>query len=119
MLTLRDEVLPLFRLSQILKLGAGTKSSIKNASDCIAIIVNSRKEPFAILVDDIIRQQQIVIKKLGPEIRVQKGLTGSAILGDGKPALILDLNDLVEKNLGASGSQNSTRGLGGVAAQAA
>jgi len=37
-----------------------------------------------------------VIKKLGDEIRVQKGLAGSAILGDGKPALILDLNELME-----------------------
>lgn len=112
MLTLRDQVLPLLRLSGLLKMGA-TK---REAHQAIAIIVNTRHEPFAVLVDDIIRQQQIVIKKLGPEIRVQKGLTGSAILGDGKPALILDLNDLVDKtNVNAAGGT----GLGPTVAQAA
>jgi two-component system chemotaxis sensor kinase CheA len=93
MLSLRDSVIPLFRLNQLLKNGSHTKD--RPANESIAIIVNSRTQPFAVLVDDIIRQQQIVIKKLGPEIRNQKGLTGSAILGDGKPSLILDLNDLV------------------------
>lgn len=106
MLALRDKVIPLFRLSGLLKIGAKPKD--REAHESIAIIVNSRKEPFAILVDDIIRQQQIVIKKLGPEVRVQKGLTGSAILGDGKPALILDLNDLAEKSAApAAGAPSS------------
>lgn len=107
MLNLRDATLPLLRLSHILRLG-NTKNQ-KEASQSIAIIVNSRKQPFAVLVDDILRQQQIVIKKLGAEIRTQKGLTGSAILGDGKPAMILDLNDLMEGMLvgGKSSSQRS------------
>lgn len=108
MLTLRDQVLPLLRLSGLLKTGGGKR----DAHQSIAIIANTRKEPFAVLVDDIIRQQQIVIKKLGPEIRVQKGLTGSAILGDGKPALILDLNDLVEKtNVSSAGGTGLGHGM--------
>jgi two-component system chemotaxis sensor kinase CheA len=104
MLSLRDHVIPLFRLSQVLKTSGLPSSKERPHNECIAIIVNNRKQPFAMLVDDIIRQQQIVIKKLGPEIRNQKGLTGSAILGDGKPALILDLNDLVEKLAVGSGA---------------
>jgi two-component system chemotaxis sensor kinase CheA len=108
MLALRDQVIPLFRLSHVLKNGGGSKE--REAHSCIAIIVNARKQPFAVLVDDIIRQQQIVIKKLGSEIRNQKGLTGSAILGDGKPALILDLNDLVEKQMSAGQSGGMTMG---------
>lgn len=43
-------------------------------------------------MDDILHQQQVVIKKLGDEIKNQKGFMGSSILGDGRPALYLGLN---------------------------
>jgi two-component system chemotaxis sensor kinase CheA len=99
MLNLRDITIPLFRLSMMLR---APNAKLTDATQSIAIIVNSRKQPFAVLVDDILRQQQIVIKKLGAEIRIQKGLAGSAILGDGKPALILDLNDLLEQSLSSA-----------------
>lgn len=102
MLNLRENTLPLFRLSTILKTHHSAPRAQKEAWNSIAIIANSRRQPFAVLVDDILRQQQIVIKKLGAEIRMQKGLAGSAILGDGKPALILDLNDLMDHVLGQS-----------------
>lgn len=108
MLNLRESTIPLIRLSHILRMG-----NVKNqreTTQSIAIIVNSRRQPFAILVDDILRQQQIVIKKLGAEIRTQKGLAGSAILGDGKPALILDLNDLME-NMVTSAKNSGPRTL--------
>ena len=95
MLNLRDLTLPLYRLSSLLKMPNSKVS--KDTTQSIAIIVHSRRQSFAVLVDDILRQQQIVIKKLGAEIRTQKGLAGSAILGDGKPALIVDLNDLWEQ----------------------
>ena len=94
MLNLRETVMPIIKLSALLRQSNPSK---KESWESIAIIVNSRRSPFAIVVDDIIRQQQIVIKKLGAEIKTQKGLAGSAILGDGKPALILDLNDLMER----------------------
>ncbi len=42
----------------------------------------------------ISHQQQVVIKKLGDEIKNQKGFMGSSILGDGRPAFILDLIEL-------------------------
>jgi two-component system, chemotaxis family, sensor kinase CheA len=112
MLNLRDQVLPLLRLSHMLKAvtvssRAQADANLRPAWQSIAIIVNSRKAPFAVLVDDIIRQQQIVIKKLGAEIRVQKGMAGSAILGDGRPALILDLNDLLERIQSTQGGTQS------------
>lgn len=110
MLNLRGQVLPLVRLSSLLKVGTGGKKE-REPSESIAIIVNSRKHVFAVLVDDILRQQQIVIKKLGAEIRVQKGLTGSAILGDGKPSLILDLNDLMEVMTGSQGKGGGIRAI--------
>lgn len=87
-LLLRGENIPLIRLAKLL----GRKSE----KEKIAIIIHSQQTSFAVLVDDILGQYQIVIKKLGPEIQHLKGYSGTAILGDGKPALILELPDLVQ-----------------------
>lgn len=90
-LHLRGESIPLYRLGDIL--GSPNKSK----TDGIAIVVRTHEKPFAILVDDILGQQQVVIKALGKELRNIKGFSGSAILGNGRPALILELHDLVSK----------------------
>jgi two-component system chemotaxis sensor kinase CheA len=89
-LKIRGEVLPLFRISKAL----GRNVKEKKVNDQIAIIVNSEHRNFAVLVDDILHQQQVVIKKIGEEITNQKGFMGSSILGDGRPAFILDLIEL-------------------------
>ena len=54
--------------------------------------------PFGVIVNDISAVQQIVIKKLGRELAYLDGYTGSAILGDGRPALILNLPQIVQKH---------------------
>ena len=90
-LLLRGENLPLYRLSTILN----WKREEKTAEDGIAIVVRAAGDPFCILVDDIIGQHQVVIKKLGQEMQHLKGFSGSSILGDGKPALILELSELI------------------------
>lgn len=93
MLCLRGESLPLYFLSTLL----GKKPS-KPASECIAIVCrHARAAPFSVLVDDILGQHQVVIKKLGQEHQQLKGFSGSAILGDGKPSLILELLELAAR----------------------
>jgi len=89
-LKLRGEVIPLFKISKALQ----RNMKEKPIHEQIAIIVNNEEKSFAVLVDDILHQQQVVIKKLGDEIKNQKGFMGSTILGDGRPALILDLIEL-------------------------
>ncbi len=90
--TLRGENLPLYRLSHLL----GNKVvSQKAVTDSIAIVVRASGHAFAVLVDDIIGQNQVVIKQLGDEYRDLRGFSGSAILGDGRAALILELPELV------------------------
>ena len=91
-LLLRGENLPVVRLSQAL----GKKKTAKSTLEQIAIIIRTQGNPFAALVDDVIGQHQVVIKKLGSEIQHLRGYSGSAILGDGKPALILELGDLMK-----------------------
>jgi two-component system, chemotaxis family, sensor kinase CheA len=89
-LLLRGENLPVYRLSKIL----GGKQA---DSEQIAIIVRTEAKPFAFLVDDILGQHQVVIKKIGAELASLKGFSGSAILGDGRPALILEMPELVRE----------------------
>ena len=74
-LKLRGEVIPLFRISKALQRNVTEKP----LNDQIAIIVNSNDSSFAVLVDDILHQQQVVIKKLGEEIKNQKGFMGSTM----------------------------------------
>jgi two-component system chemotaxis sensor kinase CheA len=96
-LILRGENMPIFKLSELL--GAPPAKTNVNS---IAIVVRTLEQPFAVFVDDIIGQQQVVVKALGQELRHVKGFSGSAILGNGRPALILELSDLVTKIKGGS-----------------
>lgn len=89
-LKLRGQVIPMFKIGSALQ----RPHKEKSVHEQIAIIVNSEEKNFAVLVDDILHQQQVVIKKLGGEIKNQKGFMGSSILGDGRPAFILDLFEL-------------------------
>lgn len=91
-LLLRGENMPVYDLAQCI----GRSHSYKKITDSICIIVRTMDKPFAILIDDIIGQHQVVIKKLGPEYAHIKGFSGSAILEDGKPAIILELGDLIK-----------------------
>lgn len=90
-LLLRGENLPIYRLANLLN-----KKSQSAADNSIAIVIRTGKEPFALLVDDIIGQYQVVIKQLGPELQNLKGFSGSTILGDGRPSLIIEPLDLVK-----------------------
>jgi two-component system chemotaxis sensor kinase CheA len=92
-LLLRGENLPLYRLNVLL----GRKKAVaKAAHEQIAMVIRYAGQPFAVLVDDILGQQQVVIKEVGSEIQNLSWMSGSAILGDGKPAIIIEMNELVK-----------------------
>ncbi len=94
-LNLRGETLPLLSLNYILK----RSSREVQPEEQIAIIVKQSDGSCAFLVDDIFSQQQIVIKKLGDEIKNKQGFMGSSILGDGLPAIILDLHEIANHSV--------------------
>lgn len=93
-LLLRGENLPLFDLSQVLKRKPSAREKIQKT----AIVIRTMEQPYAILVDDILSRNQVVIKQLGKEAQHLRGFSGSTILGDGKPSLILELDDLISRN---------------------
>ena len=93
-LLLRGENLPLYRLGDFF----GLKNQ-NRPEEMIAMVVRTGPSPFAVLVDDIWGQYQVVIKQLGPELTDLKGVSGTTILGDGCPALILEPQDLIKRKL--------------------
>jgi two-component system chemotaxis sensor kinase CheA len=106
-LLLRGENIQLFDLGQMM----GKRPDRYTGSDAIAIIIRTMSKPYAIVVDDILGRYQVVTKQLGSEVQNLKGISGSTILGDGKPALILEVDDLVK-------AQNRA-GINGAAAKTA
>ena len=86
---LRDEVLPLFSLSQDM--------GQRDQKEMIAIVVRSNSHVFAVALEDVLRQQQVVVKPPTPETAGRPGVMGTTILGDGRPALIIDLLDMYGK----------------------
>jgi two-component system chemotaxis sensor kinase CheA len=102
-LNLRGKVLPVRKISGLLKIEDATKG----IEEQIVIIAKSKNGLIAVAVADIIQQQQVVIKKIGNEIKDQNGFMGSSILGDGKPAFIVDIDDLCSVNSKASNGQKA------------
>lgn len=95
-ISIRGETMPVFRLSRLLKQLGNTQEEKPLQQMNALVIRNSSQEAVAIMVDQLVSQQQVVIKQLSAEVRGMKGIMGSAILGDGKPALILDLAELTK-----------------------
>lgn len=93
-LMLRGENMPIYKLGDFFG-----KRSTKEVNEMIAMVVRTGPKPFALLVDDVLGLSQVVVKQLGPEIRGFKGVSGCTILGDGKPALIIEPSELVKRKL--------------------
>lgn len=90
--TYHDEVLQILYLDRLFNLDC-TNSDV---SDKILCVFESEYGRFCIVLDEIIGQQQVVIKSLGERLQGLKGVSGGAILSDGRVGLILDVNGLVE-----------------------
>ncbi len=88
---LRGEMIPITRLNHILDLNDETPNSWESTLICI----ESEKGKYALLVDDLVGRQQVVIKTLGPALSKITELSGSAIMGTGDIALILNMEELV------------------------
>jgi len=91
MLNLAGELVPLFRLHRLF----AVPGAEEDATRAVAVIVEDEGRKAAILVDEILGKQQIVIKTLGDGLRGVQGLAGGAIMPDGTVGLILDVSALV------------------------
>lgn len=90
-INLRGSVIPLIRLDQILDLEA----KAEEPESLVVVIVKKGDKQAGLVIDNLIGQQEIVIKPLGKYIYIHKMFSGATILGDGDVALIIDANTLV------------------------
>lgn len=88
---LRGTVIPLIRLSEKLDI----ESSKSPDENLVVVIVKKGENLAGLVVDELMGQQEIVIKSLGKYISKCKIISGATILGDGEVALILDANALI------------------------
>jgi len=90
LLLVRDQywpVLPLYRAMQI-------EPQFTETHRGIAVLVEANKHRFALFVDGLVGQQQVVIKSLEQHYKRVQGVAGATIMGDGSVALILDVESL-------------------------
>jgi len=90
---LRDEYIPIIRLCDLF----GTKSGKKNLEDGLLIVVEVDGQHHGLFVDELLAQQQVVIKSLESNFTHIQGIAGATILGDGKVALIIDIPGLIQR----------------------
>ena len=90
-INLRGTVIPLIRLDQILDV----ESAAQDLESLTVVIVKKGDKQAGLVVDNLIGQQEVVIKSIGSYINCSKIISGATILGDGEIALILEVNTLV------------------------
>ncbi|MFO1459854.1 MAG: chemotaxis protein CheA [Verrucomicrobiota bacterium] len=93
--SVRGHLTPLLRLGAFL----GMPARAVEPEDGIIVVVESGDAARAVLVDELIGKQEVVIKSLGTTFRNQGLLAGAAILGDGRVGLILDADTLVRSRI--------------------
>ncbi|OQX27945.1 MAG: hypothetical protein BWK80_02795 [Desulfobacteraceae bacterium IS3] len=92
-LQLQGKLIPLFRLADLFGIEGTTDH---DPAHSIVVVVEDGGKQAGIVVDELIGSQQIVIKTLGEIMRNIPGISGSAIMPDGKVGLILDVGGLVK-----------------------
>lgn len=89
---LREEYLPVLRLYELF----GIKADSNKIDDGLLVVAEANGQRVGIFVDDLLEQQQVVIKSLEANYRQMQGISGATILGDGTVALILDVPGLIQ-----------------------
>ena len=90
-INLRGSVTRLVRMNNVLDI----ESKKLPEEDLVVVIVKKGEQLVGLVIDELMGQQEIVIKPLGKYINKCKFISGATILGDGEIALILDTNALV------------------------
>ncbi len=88
----RGKLIPLIRLNKLFQI----PDSKTDPCEALFMIVESNGKERGLMVDNLIGQHQVVIKNLGPRLQGVKGVSGGAILGDGRVGLILDVEGIIE-----------------------
>lgn len=91
MVLLRGELVPLYRLDRLF----GIRGAEQDPTKGLVVIVRHGPSVCGLMVDELVGQQQVVAKTLGPEMGQLAAISGGAILGDGRVGLIVDPESLI------------------------
>ena len=91
MVNLRGELLPLVRMHDLF----GIRNASIDPTRGLVVVVEAQGERAALLVDDLIGQQQVVIKNMGHVFSKMQSIAGATILGNGRVGLIVDVEGLL------------------------
>ncbi len=90
---LRETTLPLLRLNHFF----GTKSDQLAPESIFVVIVGAAEKRLGVVVDDLLGQQDIVIKSMGETLKGFRGISGAADLGDQRTILVLDVGGIISE----------------------
>ncbi len=90
-LKLQDELIPLFRLRDVYRI-----ASTSNPEEELIVIVEDENTKVGFVIDELVGRQQVVIKSLGEAMQQIPGISGGAIMPDGRVGLILDVPGLIK-----------------------
>lgn len=88
---LRGKPMPIFRLSTLFSIPVNRT----NESKVFVVIVNSGFQKIGLVVDELMGQEEVVIKPLADYLQEKSGFSGATIIGDGRISLILDIYELI------------------------
>ncbi|MEY3018610.1 MAG: hypothetical protein RL336_1745 [Pseudomonadota bacterium] len=91
-LRLRDEYIPIVYLHEVY----ATHADLHGIEEGLVVVVEFEGGKYGVVVDDLLAQQQVVIKSLETNYRRVEGVSGATILGDGTVALIVDIAGIVK-----------------------
>lgn len=92
---LREDNVPVLPVYQLFNLPADNK----DVEGCLLVVVEADGQKVGLMVDDLLAQQQVVIKSLEDNYQQVDGISGATILGDGSVAMIIDIPGIIDMAL--------------------
>jgi len=102
---LRGDYIPVIRVNELFGMNSGNTE----LQDGLLVVVEADGQQVGLFVDDLMGQQQVVIKSLETNFRQLQGISGATILGDGTVALIVDVPGLIQRHFDECACKNMKR----------
>jgi len=100
---LREDNVPVIPIYQLFNI----PSEFENIESSLLVVVEAEGQKIGLMVDDLLAQQQVVIKSLNDNYQQVEGVSGATILGDGSVAMILDIAGII--NMALTKAQNNQK----------
>ena len=109
---MRDRTMPIFRLSDMF----GLTPDKHEDDQAYVVIVSTGMQQIGLVVDELVGQEEVVIKPLVDYLQENSGFSGATIIRDGKISLILDVYELVNMSIGMQTKRHQNQSLESVTA---